>query len=326
MLSKEAFISFNLKLGEKMVNKNRYRLMLFLFMISLLIVATACSSTYNQYDGLKAVPFNEVKRKSVFTDKEKPVIGIAFGGGGVRGFMHLGVIKALEEADIKAKVVTGSSAGSIAASLYATGMQYEEIERIVFEANESDFLDLAFSSQGFIKGRKLAQWVKENTGENNIETLPIDLGIAVVDLNTRKPYLVVEGDIGEAVQASCSIPGAFVPVKSNDKLFVDGGVMSQIPVRSARRLGADFVIGVDIYCAKLDVKEGMMNTTYAVARLQTCELSRTEMNEADILIRPGFEPESAGSFEARDVAIEEGYRATKLIIPKIKRFIENSGT
>ncbi len=301
---------------------NNYRFVLILFSIQLLMATTGCSRTYNQYDGLKAVPFSEVKQKSEFTDKEKPVIGIAFGGGGVRGFMHLGIIKALEEAGIKARVVTGSSAGSIAASLYATGMPYEEIEKIVFEARETDFLDLAFSSQGFIKGRKLAQWVKENTGENSIETLPIDLGIAVVDLNSRKSYLIVEEDIGEAVQASCSIPGAFVPVKSNDKLFVDGGVLSQIPVRAARRLGADIVVGVDIYCTKLDIKEGMFNTTYAVARIQTCELSRPEMNEADILIELDFEPESPGNFKARNKSIEEGYRATRRIIPELKQRIK----
>ena len=272
----------------------------------------------NQYDDLNAIPLEDIKK--VETSKNK-TLGIAFGGGGVRGFMHLGVIKALEEAGIKPDIVTGSSAGSIAASLYASGMKYKEIEKIVTSLKEKDLADInIFSDGGFIGGKKLSTWIQQHTNNIAIENTPIKLGIAVTDLTHGKPLLITKGDIGKAVQTSSTVPVAFVPINSNGNIYIDGGILSLIPIRFTRAMGADIVVGVDIYCGKKNKpKEEMLNIAMATLRLQSCEISKEEQSEADFIIRPDFEPKSFSNFDSKEESIEAGYKATKLMIEAIKK-------
>jgi len=272
----------------------------------------------NQYDNLEAFPLENIQKINLAKNK---TLGIAFGGGGVRGFMHLGVIKALEEAGIKADIVTGTSAGSIAAALYASGMNYEQIERIVTSLKQKDIADInIFCDGGIIAGKKLSSWIQKNTNHLHIENTPIKLGIAVTDLTQEKPLLITKGDIGKAVQTSATVPVAFVPVNSNGNILIDGGILSLIPIRFAKAMGADIVIGVDIYCGKKHKpKEEMLNIAMATLRLQSCEISKTEQSEADFLIRPDFEPKSFSSFDSKEESIEAGYKATKAILHELKK-------
>lgn len=272
--------------------------------------------TKNQYNAL------HVKDITTVQAGKKPVkLGIAFGGGGVRGFMHLGVIKALEEVGIKADLVTGSSAGSLAASLYASGKSYEEIERIVLELDEWDVADFTlFANGGLIPGQALSQWLNEQIDHHPIEALSIPLGIAVTDLTYGKSLLITQGDVGHGVQTSSTIPGAFVPVKSGKTLYVDGGILSIVPVRFAKAMGAEVVIGIDIYCGQPPrLKESMGGIAYATFRLQSCALAKEEMHEADILIQPNFEPKNFGSFSNKQESIQAGYNAAKKALPLIQK-------
>jgi len=189
----------------------------------LTLLLFACTPKQS-YDNLTALPIDHI-RHAAFSQNKTPVIGIAFGGGGIRGFIHLGVIRALTEAGIRADVVTGTSAGAIAASFYASGMPYPEIEKTVLEAERSDLIDFTlFSAGGFVHGEVIAQWIKEKTGKSTIETMPIPLGITVTDLSHQESLLIVKGDVGQAVQASVSLPGAFIPYDANGSVYVDGGV------------------------------------------------------------------------------------------------------
>jgi len=251
---------------------------------------------------------------------KRPVLGIAFGGGGVRGFMHLGVMKALEENGIRARIVTGTSAGAIAAVLYASGAPYARIERAVTELKEWDLADLTFNRNGIVKGEALADWVNRQAGTDDLAKLPARIGVTATDIAAQKAVLIVGGDPGLAAQASASIPGVFVPVRNDGHTYIDGGVLDQVPVRFAKALGADVVIGVDIYCGReLSADQGSMRTAYNVFRLQSCTLNRPNERAADVLIQPEFEQASVGPFDARSEAIEAGYRATVAKIPEIRR-------
>lgn len=291
---------------------------LFLLIIIAVLFIVNNYASKNQYDDLNAITLENIEKLEISNNK---TLGIAFGGGGVRGFMHLGVIKALEEAGIKPDIVTGSSAGSIAASLYATGMSYKEIERIVTSLQEKDLADInIFSDGGLIGGKKLSTWIQNNTNNIAIENTPIKLGIAVTDLTHGKPLLITRGDMGKAVQTSSTVPVAFVPINSNGNIYIDGGILSLIPIRFTRAMGADIVIGVDIYCGKKNKpKEEMLNIAMATLRLQSCEISKEEQNEADFIIRPDFEPKSFSSFDSKEESIKAGYKATKLIIENLKK-------
>jgi NTE family protein len=285
-------------------------------------------STLNTGEKFEAVPVQQVVPVARSGDLlHRPQLGIAFGGGGVRGFVHLGVIRALDEAGIRADIVTGASAGSIAASLYASGLPYQTIEHVVQSVSESDLADLVIHKQGALKGTALAEWVNEATGHRFIGELPIPLGIAVTDLTNGEALLVVEGDVGKAVQASASVPGAFVPIQVNGAIWVDGGVLSLVPVRFTRAMGADVVIGIDIYCgAQRELKGTLFDNVLSTFHLQSCLLNREEASEADLLIRPRFEPTSVSSFKQRDEAIRIGYEAMKARLPALmNRLDHNTG-
>lgn len=268
----------------------------------------------NTYDSLAAVPIEKVPARQ-WNGAEKPRIGVAFGGGGVRGFMHLGAIKALDEAGIRADVVTGSSAGAIAAALYATGKPYVELEQIAMSARNVDFADLALKRQGLINGQALARWVNNAIDHRRFADMAMPLGITVTDLTGNRALLVVDGDVGRAAQASASIPGTFVPVTSGDAVWVDGAILTIVPVKFARALGADRVIAIDIYCGNQPTpKFNAVDTVVQAVRLQSCTLGRDDMAEADMLVRPEFEPKNPLSFRERQAAIDAGYHAMKAML------------
>ncbi len=274
----------------------------------------------NRYDNLKALPLEKVKPVVVRQEADQaPRLGIAFGGGGVRGFVHLGVLRALEEAGIRADVVAGTSVGALAATLYASGMSAGEIESLAKSTSRYELLDLVFSHEGAINGQAYAAWIRAATGNRTMRELPVPLGITVTDLSAGKALLVVDGDPGEAVQTSATVPGVVIPVHSNERTYVDGGVLTTVPVRFVRAMGADVVIAVDIYCGKHPALRGnALDTVLKTFRLQSCLLSDAEIAEADILIRPEFEPDNPVSFAQRDAAIRAGYRSAAAAIPALR--------
>ena len=287
---------------------------------------TAGCARANLYNDLKALPLEKVTPAVARQEADQaPRLGIAFGGGGVRGFVHLGVLRALEEAGIRADVVAGTSVGALAATLYASGMSAGEIESLAKSTSRYELLDLVFSREGAINGQAYAAWIRAVTGNRTMRELQIPLGITVTDLGAGKALLIVDGDPGEAVQASATVPGTVIPVQSNGRTYVDGGVLTIVPVRFVRGMGAEIIIAVDIYCGKHPAPRGnAVDTVLKTLRLQSCQLSNAETAEADILIRPGFEPDSPVSLAQRDEAIAAGYEATKAMIPKIRTKLAGS--
>ncbi len=294
--------------------------------ILLLAVSTIpffCHAEENRYDHLIAKTIEEIQTPP--QDKSRQRLGIAFGAGGVRGFAHLGVIKALEEEGIRPDIVVGASAGSIVASLYAAGLNYQEMREIADQLNQWQAIkDMTVSSKGFFQGKSIARRVnKAIKGSHKIEQLPTFPGITITDLNKRQTLLVVEGDVGEAVQTSCSIPGSFIPVQHNDAVWVDGGILAAVPVDFARKMGADIVVGVDIYCHNMPTKprDNILASLIFNQRLLICKNSEAEIGRADILIPTGVEPKDETDFTKREEAIAAGYQATMAIMPQLKAIL-----
>ena len=181
---------------------------------------------------------------------KKPVIGLALGGGAARGFAHIGVIKALESQGIFPNLVVGTSAGSVIAALYASGYRGTELQKIALSLDEAAITDwaLPFSGRfgGMIKGDALQAMVNRLVKNQTIENLAMPLGIVGTDLQTGNGVLFQRGDTGQAVRASCSIPGVFQPTIIQGREYVDGGLVSPVPVRYAKQMGADIVIAVNI--------------------------------------------------------------------------------
>ena len=294
-----------------------------LTLVTLLTLATlgvmACSSP-NVYNDLIYNDFNTTAPMV----NAKYQLGIAFGGGGVRGFMHLGVIKALEEAGIQPDVVSGTSAGSIAAILYASGMSVEAMIAAIEDIGMSDIADFVLSSKGLVNGKRLSDWINAQVEYDDLADMPMPLAVTATNMTTHKTVIIRSGNPGHAVQTSSTIPGVFIPVEHQGDLLIDGGIFSVVPVYTAKKLGAKRVIAVDIYCHNQTQPEvSASKLTLAVFRMQSCRLSRHELDSADIVISPLYEPNGIGAFDEKTQAINAGYLATKAVIPQIKALLLN---
>jgi NTE family protein len=200
---------------------------------------------------------------------EKPLVALVLGGGGSRGFAHVGVIKALEAAGIRPDIVAGSSSGAIVAALYAGGYSGHELERLAVDLDQGALIDFSLFGQGWVRGEALQEWVNHALGNVPIERLAKPF--AVVATNSKSGRMIVfnRGDPGLAVRASSSVPDLFIPPVIDGVAYLDGGLTSPVPVRVAKAMGADYVIAVDL-------------TRYSRSR----ELAAADLEAADVVIRP----------------------------------------
>ena len=177
-------------------------------------------------------------------------IGLALSGGGVRGFAHIGALRALEDVGIKPDVIAGVSAGSIVASFYAAGMSADEIFNLFGSIDMSKFLQVDISKSGFLKLDKFKRFLETNLPIKNIEELLIPTIIAATDIEQQHEMTFTSGNIAERVVASCSIPLVFRPVKIDGSYCVDGGVLHNLPSFYLRPV-CNTVIGINVSPLKL---------------------------------------------------------------------------
>lgn len=180
--------------------------------------------------------------------KKKNKIGLALGTGSARGWAHIGVINALNEANIKVDYVAGVSIGAVVGAVYAAG-NINALEDVALQVNWKQilsFIDIVFPKSGLIDGNKIADFIRMYIKAKNIEDLPLPFCAVSTDLTTGKEIMIKKGDIVEAVRASISTPGIFTPVIKDNMTLVDGGIVNSVPVSVVRKMGADIVIAVDL--------------------------------------------------------------------------------
>jgi NTE family protein len=246
-------------------------------------------------------------------------IGLALGGGAAKGFAHIGVIKMLEASGIHPDVVSGTSAGSVVGALYASGMDPFQLQEQAFALDASNIRDVRLFSGGLVQGRKLQDYVNQLVGQRPIEKLKLPFAAVATQLETGQRTVFVSGNTGQAVRASSSIPGVFEPAEISGKHYVDGGVVSPVPVDAARQLGADFVIAVDISTRPSGSNpQGMVNIVGQSITIMGQQLGAQELARADVVIRPSVGGIGATDFEQKDQAILEGERAALAAIPAIR--------
>ena len=252
----------------------------------------------------------------------QPVIALALGGGGAKGFAHIGVIKVLESHGIDVKIVTGTSAGSFVGSLYASGKTSYQLQDIALKLEESDLRDLTLNKQGFLVGQKLQDYVNRHVANVPMEKFPKRFAAVATDLATGKKVDFIKGNAGQAVRASCSIPNVFIPTTIGGKQYVDGGLVSPIPVETAKNMGADLVIAVDISARPKNDKGmniwGLLDQTLNIMGQQSINY---ELKLADIVIKPEVGHLGVLDLKARHESILAGERAAQAQIPKIKALL-----
>ena len=256
----------------------------------------------------------------------KPVkLGLALGGGAARGFAHVGVIQVLEEAGIKPQLVVGTSAGSMVASFYASGRNGAQLQRLAETMEEATLTDwnLPLVSRGLIKGDGLAKYVSTITGGKRIEELAMPLGIVATDLHTGSGVLFQKGDIAMAVRASSAVPAMFDPVRIAGHDYVDGGLVSPVPVRYARQMGADVVLAVDISSTPESNKaSGILQVLLQTFTIMGKSIKEYELREAEVIVRPALDGVGSASFGERQRSIQAGRQAMLQALPELKRFLQ----
>ncbi len=257
--------------------------------------------------------------------KVPPRIGLALGGGAARGFAHVGVIQVLEEAGIRPALVTGTSAGSVVAALYASGKSGAQLQHIAETMEEATIADwtLQIFTRGVLRGEALAKYVNVQVGQRPIEAMVLPLGIVATDLNSGTEVLFQRGDTGTAVRASSAVPAVFQPVKVGTREYVDGGLVSPVPVRAARKMGAELVIAVDISTpAEASAANGTLEILLQTFTIMGKSISAIELKDADVLVRPQLAGVSSADFSARRRSIEAGRQAMLLALPQLRAAIE----
>ncbi len=252
-------------------------------------------------------------------------VALALGGGAARGFAHIGVIQVLEENGIKPDLVVGTSAGSLVASIYATGKDGKALQKIAEEMDESTITDWTlpfFNRGGVLRGDAYAKYVGVLVDQKLIEQAVLPLGIVATDLKTGHGVLFRRGDIATAVRASSAVPGIFPPVKISGVDYVDGGLASPVPVRFARQMGATIVIAVDISSAPDgESSDGTLSILLKTFTIMAKSINDFELKNADVMVRPSLVGVGSSDFTAKKRAIDAGRAAMLAELPKLRALL-----
>ncbi|QEY23840.1 patatin-like phospholipase family protein [Neisseria animalis] len=278
---------------------------------SVLLLAACQSGT------VKKQPETAAKPKA----KPKAVVAVALGGGASKGFAHIGILKVLKQNGIPVKIVTGTSAGSIVGSLYASGMSPDRLELEAEILGKTDLVDLTLSTSGFIKGQALQDYINRKVGGRTMEQFPIKFAAVATDFATGKAVAFNRGNAGQAVRASASIPNVFQPAVIGGRRYVDGGLSQPVPVTAAKNQGANFVIAVDISARpSKNTQAGFFSYLDQTLNIMSTTALHNELAKANVVIKPQvLELGAIGGFDQKARAIKLGEDAAKAALPEIKR-------
>jgi NTE family protein len=252
-------------------------------------------------------------------------VGLALGGGAVRGWAHFGVLRVLEEHGIPVDVLAGTSSGAVVAAEVAAGMTVAEAEEQLDLAGGSLFRPRV-SRTALLSGSAMARALKELIGERTlIEELELPLGVTATDLLSQRHIVLTTGVLWEALRASTAIPGVFPPQRMGPYLFVDGGVLNPVPTDVVADLGADIVIGVKLTRTgrverTTTAMPGMLDAMTAAFNLMQGKIATDTAAHAGVLIEPSFD--YAAGFGIRKFRegrrfVETGYAAAEAALPRL---------
>ncbi len=291
---------------------------------------------------------------------EKERIGLVLGSGGARGSAHVGVLKVLEENGISPDVIAGTSMGAEVGGAYAAGAGLDKIEEVWRSTNFAKVFKTLFPTvpwAGWSSGREVVRTIRTLVGDRTIESLPIPYAALATDLETGLPFAMTHGSLADAIRASVSVPGLFVPVWIDGHLLIDGGVSNPAPVDVARSLGATKVIAVDVLVQPEEVKlsgipaseygerilgiiKGMESTRLnqedrrrfypnvfsVLFQMSTVFQKRVsnlllQLNPPDVLIQPVFSPDPPSYSDVKH-GIEAGEEAARRALPEILALVD----
>lgn len=260
-------------------------------------------------------------------------IGLALGSGAARGLAHVGVLAVLQKEGIPIDMIAGTSAGAIAGALYAHSA---DAEQIIKQATElgwkkiAPLIDPSLPKTGLIKGKKIKNLLASYIGGNiKFSDLKIPFACVATDIDTGEEVVIDRGSVPEAIRASISVPAIFTVVKRGDRYLVDGGLVNPVPVSVVKRMGADFIIAVNVMpevtdrTEKIDKEPNIFQIIMQSIYITTYSLVRSSVEDADTVIEPDVANIGAGDFQKAQELILRGEQAAQSAIPEIKRGLKN---
>lgn len=254
-----------------------------------------------------------------------PRVGLALGSGGLRGLAHIGVLKVLESENVPIDCIAGCSIGSLIGALYAAGLGWENIAKLAKGLKRRHWLDFIVPKMGIIAGERILQIMRILTQHKSFADLAIPLAVVATDLQEGREVVFTTGSVAEAVRASISVPGIFVPAEVNGMRLVDGAVVNPTPVDVARRMGADIVIAVDLaHAGTIPSVNNMFDVVIQAIDIMERELGKHRQRFCDVIIRPAVGHISPSAFDAVEECMALGEEAAREKLPDIKRLLAHS--
>ncbi|MDC3416497.1 patatin-like phospholipase family protein [Aquibacillus salsiterrae] len=253
-----------------------------------------------------------------------PKIGLALGSGGAKGFAHIGVLKVLLDNGINIDYVAGSSMGALIGSFYCAGQEVDHLYQLAKTFKRKFFLDFTVPKMGFIQGKRIEEYIQLFTYNKNIEDFPIPIGIVATNLYTGKKKVFYQGIAAEAVRASISIPGIFIPKELDNELYIDGGVIDRVPVSVVKEMGADIVIAVD--CSRFSESteiQSIFDVMLQSIDIMQDELVRNITIDADVMLTPDVSKYSSRAYTNILEIIKAGEKEAEEKVNDILQCIEN---
>lgn len=291
-----------------------------------MMALAGCQTTAHLTPTIEDAQTRVVKQPFVAIKQQKrPVVALVLGSGGARGYAHIGVIEVLEKQGIHPDFIVGTSAGSIVGSIYASGKTAAELHDIALNLKPNDVRDVNVSLKGFFNGQKVENYINRQVNNTPLQNLKIPMYVVATELKNGEKTVFNYGNTGQAVRASTAIPSMFVPTKIGDTEYVDGGLVSPVPVQVARDLGADIVIAVDILAQPIHTETsnvwGLFNQNINIMQGR---LAEEELKNADIVIQPDLK-EKAHIFDVtgREMAIQAGVDAANEKVTDLQLAIQN---
>jgi NTE family protein len=301
-----------------MVRNNKKTIFFRIGLAGLLLTLAGCATVVPPAPTAPATPTAPVIAEP---QRRAPRLGLALGGGAARGFAHVGVIQVLEQSGIRPDLVVGTSAGSLVAALYASGLDGAALERAALSMDEATLTDwmLPLVNRGLLRGDALARYVRQAVGGRLLQDMSPPLGVLATDLASGQGVLFRRGDAAQAVRASSAVPGVFAPVAIAGREYVDGGLIAPVPVSQARAMGAEVVLAVDISAdPQGNNASGLLGLLLQTTAIMGQSINRFELAGAEVVLRPALSGVGSADFASRQRSIAAGRAAMQAALPRLR--------
>jgi NTE family protein len=300
-----------------------------LLLLSLLLSSNCFAASSYDFDEEEFI-VDMLWRKVVNLEKEqRPKIALVLGGGGARGFAHIGVFRVLEEEKVPIDLVIGTSIGSIAGAFYCAGAPLDKLEELAKDITYKSISNISVPSilgmllsEELLSNAQIENLLQSNIGDLRFEELKIPLVCVATDLNTGERILLRDGSVAFAARASATVPGIFKPVEYRQRYLVDGGLSENVPVGVAKLFDPDVIIAVPVSAdITKNATTNVFNTLMQAIYIQGRAIDQENIALADVLIRPDVGEMSAADIEHAFQTIDKGVIAAKDSLKSIKMAI-----